>query len=236
MKSLRAFASNDPSTNSRGPDGKLRRIPKSWPLIGDFLMSTIGYSFPIFSHLKNKASIRTLVSILLLHLDTNNNNSNYGGGNAVMNLEIEMKYLTAIIYSTINGNYLLTNEFKTIAASDIAPEVLVSVQNFAVDMNVDTSFDNQCALSPAQKKVLQVAKACSLNPPVINTNMVKLMREYMSPPQIVELISWLGFVATLHRLYVFYFPNCLDRNFLHENNFDGSALNDDDAMSEMSYT
>ena len=222
-RSLRAFGSSgDVSITQRK-----RGVPKAWPAVGDFLTEKIGHSFPIFSRLRNARAVRALATALLVNLDEHE-----------CSIDVEIKYLAAVIYATLNGNHLMSNEFGRLASNK---HILAAVTTFAAD-NTPVPFSSavrhalaDTVLTPAQKRILYVAKACSMSPPVIAPRMVKLMRDHMPPPQIVELVTWLGLVATFHRLYVYYLPNCLDRNFLHQSTR-GDEMDDNDAMSEMSFT
>lgn len=221
-RSLRAFGSSSGDV-SVSIEQRKRGVPKSWPAVGDFLTSNIGHSFPIFSRLRNGRAVRALATALLLNLDEHE-----------CSIDVEIKYLAAVIYATLNGNHLMSNEFARLASNK---QILAAVSAFAAD-NTPVPFSRHAladtVLTPSQKRILYVAKACSMSPPVITPRMVKLMRDHMPPPQIVELVTWLGLISTFHRLYVYYLPNCLDRNFLHQSAL-ADEMDDNDAMSEMSF-
>ena len=222
-RSLRAFG----STGDVSIQQRKRGVPKSWPAVGDFLTEKIGHSFPIFSRLRNTRAVRSLATALLLNLDEHE-----------CSIDVEIKYLAAVIYATLNGNHLMSNEFTRLASNK---HILAAVVAFATD-DTPVPFSSavrhalaDTVLTPSQKRILYVAKACSMSPPVITGRMVKMMRDHMPPPQIVELVTWLGLIATFHRLYVYYLPNCLDRTFLHQSTR-VDEMDDNDAMSEMSFT
>lgn len=206
-----------------------RSVPKTWPAVGDFLVAKIGHSFPIFSQIRSTRAIRALATALCINLDETE-----------CSIDVEIKYLAAVVYATLNGNHLLSTEFQALAQTKspaITKTILTAVTSFAADKSpLQYPLRNTLTtalLTPAQKRLLYVAKACSMSPPVISRSMVKVVRDNMLPPQIVELVTWLGLIATFHRLYVFYFPNCLDRSFLHEAAM-RNDMDDDDVISDMS--
>lgn len=216
----------------KAPQSNPRGVPKSWPAVGDYLVTNVGHSFPIFSRIRSSRATRALASALCMNLDETE-----------CSIDVEVKYLAAVVYATMNGNHLLSGEFQALAQAKspaITKSILSAVINFASD-----STTTQCpphamrhvlantVLTVSQKRLLYVAKACSMSPPVISPMLVKVIRDNMLPPQIVELVTWLGLMSTFHRLYVFYFPNCLDRSFLHESTM-VKAMDDDDVISDMS--
>lgn len=215
-RSLRAFTPAPPVDDSR-----LRSVPKSWPAVGDYLVANVGHSFPILSRLRSRRAVRALATALLLNLDEHESS-----------VDVEVKYLAALVFATLNGNHLLASEFRGLASTAMTPDSLEAVVTFASSTSdrLTGTF-----LTEIQRRALLVAKACAMSPPVITQRMVNEMRLHMPPPMIVELVSWLGLVSTLHRLYVFYFPNCLNRNFLHESTMTSHTIDDDDVMSEMSF-
>lgn len=187
------------------------QIPKSWPAIGDFLSASVGYSFPILGRLCNRRATRAIAEAIRLNLD-----------GIVSGIDPNMKYLVGMVYAAVNGNQLMLKEFKRMAQVMIDfldKEMLNLIIDYAKEdtlFNVpfpgtlQSSILKKTPLSDEQMRVLFVAKASAHFPSRGTVEVVEAARG-MRAEHTVELVCWVSVLAMLHKLYVFYYPTCMEQ-------------------------
>lgn len=187
------------------------KIPKSWPAIGDYLLCNVGHCFPILGLLTHTRAARALAEVIRLNLDA-----------IVCGIEPDMKYLVAIVFARVNRNKLLAKEFGKLTALmvDYLTEDMVGAISEFADEDTDFSVDMDEALcesaimdaglSKNQIEMLYVAKACSFMPPKMTQAVVGTTKG-LRRDHTVELVCWVAVLSLLHKLYIFYYPECTDR-------------------------
>jgi hypothetical protein len=190
-----------------------KNVPRSWPEVGKYLAEHTGHTFPILGKLKHSRTIAAIATMLKDNL------------NAIeCSIDLELKYLTAMIFAGVVKNSLLYEEFKMIC-TDLCPEVseetIRLVTDYAWDQTADTcSFENvkientplehMTELPFADRMLLIFAKAVSWAPPQMTSFIIEIADVYMTPPQVVELMTWISLMNMLHRFYCFYFPSSFE--------------------------
>lgn len=189
----------------------LKKIPKAWPEIGDFLMQNVGHSFPILGLLKQVRAVRAIAEAIRLNLDA-----------IVCGIEPDTKYLVGLVYAGVNRNRLLAKEFRKmimLMVDYFDEDMINAVHAFSKEetdftMDFDTAMSNsvlmEAPLSETQVRILYVAKACSYLP-TETTEQVVLATKEMRPADVVELLNWVAVLSMLQKLYVFYYPSCTER-------------------------
>lgn len=194
-----------------------KKIPKSWPAIGDYLMVTVGHSFPVLGLLKHGRAVRALAEIIRMNLDA-----------IECGIDPDIKYLVGIVFAGVNGNRLLGREFRkmTMLMVDYLDETMIdAVEQFAkedTDFSVDyfdalgeSALVDGVPLSEEQVRLMYVAKACCFVPSRTTRAVVEASKE-IRPSRTVELLCWVSILSLLHKLYVFYYPSCTERVTLTE--------------------
>lgn len=191
-----------------------KKIPKAWPEIGDYLLTTVGHSFPILGLLNHSRAVRAIAEALRLNLDA-----------IVCGIEPDVKYLIGIVFAGVNDNQLMGKEFRrmTMLMVDYLDEKTVNaVHEFAKE---DTDFsipfyeamkESVLAGTPlpeSQTRLLYIAKACSFAPVRTSQNVVDATKEIRAEHS-VELVCWVSVLALLQKLYIFYYPSCTERMVL----------------------
>lgn len=190
-----------------------KKIPKAWPAIGDFLMVTVGHSFPILGLLNHVRAVRALAEIIRINLDA-----------IECGIDPDMKYLIGIIFAGVNGNRLLAKEFRnmTLLMVDYLDEDMIDAivefsqedTDFSVDfydaLSESALVDDDVPLSEAQVRLLYIAKACCFAPTRTTPAVVEATKELRADHS-VELLCWVSVLSLLHKLYIFYYPSCTER-------------------------
>lgn len=70
-------------------------IPKSWPAVGDFLLSKTGHAFPILGRLQHSRGICAVAATIADNLDV-----------TTSSLELELKYFVAMVFGTFVATFL----------------------------------------------------------------------------------------------------------------------------------
>ena len=162
--------------------------------------------------LKHYRAIRAIAAVLCINLDE-----------AECNIDIETKFLMAIVYGVVNGTRLLRLEFRkvlSVLGKNTDVTTLNAVSAFASEETDFKTFPDfkkflpRTNLTETQKLVLYIGKSSAYLPTRTTSHVVRLVETRLMPAEVIELISWTGVLTVLHRLYVFYFPNCMDRSFL----------------------
>lgn len=190
-----------------------RRIPKAWPAIGDFLTQAIGHSFPILGLLTHSRAARAIAEVLRLNLDA-----------IVCGIEPDVKYVIGMVFAGVNENTLLLKEFHNMTmlmVDYLSEDDLQCVHDFATEY---TEFSPQGGvqeligksrlrgvkgLSSRAVRMLVLAKACCYMPTKTTEVVVELTKS-LRPAAVVELINWVGVLSLLHKLYMFFYPSCLE--------------------------
>jgi len=184
-----------------------RGVPKSWPEVGKFLKHEVGHSFHVLRFLKHSRAIKAVATTIMISLD-------------VMHslIDPEIKYLIGLMYAGMTKNQHLESIFIKLAkknAPDMRMETMEAVYRFALESTPDTepytrlqtSLAASC-LSSKHQHMIYIAKACAIpSSKALSMFVIRAAKAYMTPAQTIEMISWLGVLAILHRLYIFYMPH-----------------------------
>ncbi|CDF34271.1 unnamed protein product [Chondrus crispus] len=142
-----------------------KKIPKSWPAIGDYLSQQVGHSFPVLALLNHSRAVRAIAGCICLNLDA-----------IVCGIESDAKYLMGIVFAGVNRNRLMAKEFRkmTKLMVDYYDEDCINAvyefskedTDFSVDF-MDALTDSalrDTPLSEMQVRMLYIAKASSYAP------------------------------------------------------------------------
>lgn len=208
-------------------------VPKSWPAVGSFLLQKTGHTFPILGKLKHSRVICAVATMISMNLNA-----------LECSLDLELKYLIAMVFAGVAKNRLLFEEFKKIAldlSPDMTIETIMAVSDYAWDdspesmdfsrIDMDkTSLGPLESLSFGDRMILIFTKASSCAPPQMTRLVLEIADAYMTPPQIVEIITWVSLCNMLHRLYCFYFPGSFESTRLPYDSFEDSSF--DESLQE----
>lgn len=185
-----------------------KKIPSSWPAIGDYLNQTVGHSFPILGLLNHARAVRAIAECIRLNLDA-----------IVCGIEPDTKYLVGIVFAGVNRNRLMAKEFRkmTMMMVDYFDDDMINaVYEFSkedTDFYVDfmsaltDSALMDVPLSEMQVRLLYLAKACSFSPTKTTQAVINATKPLRSE-NTVELLNWVSILALLQKLYIFYYPSC----------------------------
>ena len=186
----------------------LKKIPSSWPAIGEFLNTTVGHSFPILGLLTHNRSVRAIAEAIRLNLDA-----------IVCGIEPDTKYLIGIVFAGVNSNRLMAKEFRKMTMMMVDyfdDEVINAIYEFSkeeTDFEVDflsaltDSALMEAPLTETQVRLLYIAKACSFAPTKTTQAVVDATKSLRSE-NTVELLNWVSLLSLLQKLYIFYYPSC----------------------------
>lgn len=188
-----------------------KKIPKSWPAIGDYLAQAVGHSFPVLALLNHTRAVRAVAECICLNLDA-----------IVCGIEPDTKYLMGIVFAGVNRNRLMAKEFRKMTKLMVDyydEDTINSVYEFSKE---DTDFKcdflsaltdsalMDAPLSEMQVRMLYIAKACSFAPTKTTQAVVESTRA-LRPEHTVELLCWISLLSFLQKLYIFYYPSCSER-------------------------
>lgn len=186
----------------------LKKIPSSWPAIGDFLNTHVGHSFPILGLLNHTRAVRAIAETIRLNLDA-----------IVCGIEPDTKYLIGIVFAGVNRNRLMAKEFRKMTMMMVDyfdDEMINAVYEFSKE-DTDYSLDFSTALTQSalmdtpltetQVRFLYIAKACSFAPTRTTQSVVDACKPLRSS-NTVELLNWVSLLSLLQKLYIFYYPSC----------------------------
>lgn len=185
-----------------------KKIPSSWPKIGEFLNVTVGHSFPILGLLTHERAVRAIAECIRLNLDA-----------IVCGIEPDTKYLIGIVFAGVNRNRLMAKEFRrmTMMMVDYFDDDMINaVYEFSkeeTDFSVDflsaltDSALMETPLSETQVRLLYIAKAASFMPTKSSQAVVDATKPLRSE-HTVELLNWVSVLSLLQKLYIFYYPSC----------------------------
>ncbi|CAN8065449.1 unnamed protein product [Agarophyton chilense] len=185
-----------------------KKIPSSWPKIGEFLNVNVGHSFPILGLLTHDRAVRALAECIRLNLDA-----------IVCGIEPDTKYLIGIVFAGVNRNRLMAKEFRRMTmmmVDDFDDDMIGAVYDFSkeeTDFSVDflsaltDSALMETTLTETQVRLLYIAKACSFMPTKTTQAVVEATKPLRSE-HTVELLSWVSLLSLLQKLYIFYYPSC----------------------------
>eukprot|EP00177_Eucheuma_denticulatum_P001834 GFKZ01003275.1.p1 GENE.GFKZ01003275.1~~GFKZ01003275.1.p1 ORF type:complete len:538 (-),score=72.96 GFKZ01003275.1:256-1869(-) len=188
-----------------------KKVPKSWPAIGDYLTQVVGHSFPVLALLNHTRVVRAIAESICLNLDA-----------IVCGIEPDTKYLMGIVFAGVNRNRLMAKEFRKMTKLMVDyydEDAINSVYEFSKE-DTDFTCDFMSALtdsalmdapfSEMQVRMLYIAKACAFAP-TKTTQAVVDSTKALRPEHTVELICWISLLSFLQKLYIFYYPSCSER-------------------------
>lgn len=188
-----------------------RNIPKSWPAIGNYLLRTVGHSFPILGLLTHTRAVRAIAEMIRLNLDA-----------IICGIEPDLKYLIGIVFAGVHCNRLMAKEFRqmTMLMVDYMNEekmnVIFDFSKEETDFNVgfEETMRESCltemGLDESQVRMLYIAKACCFAP-TRTTRAVVEATKTLRPEYTVELLCWVSLLSMLQKLYIFYYPSCAEQ-------------------------
>lgn len=165
-------------------------VPDSYPEIGQFLLEKTGYSFPVLSRVLNKRVPRAIAAMLIENLDSN-----------TTVIGLKTKILSGIIFAHRIFSPELIDIMKVIGLHfGLTNEEFEKSIQFTLDDNVDQVSDDSKV-----KASMLLVKAAAPSPAEITEDVVSICRDSkLSPPQIVELITWISILQMLYRLKSYY--------------------------------
>lgn len=188
-----------------------KKIPKSWPAIGDYLSQQVGHSFPVLALLNHTRAVRAIAGCICLNLDA-----------IVCGIEPDTKYLMGIVFAGVNRNRLMAKEFRKMTKLMVDyydEDTINAVYEFSKE-DTDFSCDFMDALADSalmdapltemQVRMLYIAKASSFAP-TRTTQAVVDSTKALRPEHTVELLCWVSLLSFLQKLYIFYYPSCSER-------------------------
>lgn len=158
------------------------------------LEADVGHSFPILASLRHSRGVRAIATVLRDNLDPE-----------LSVLGLRAKCLVGLVYARVVGNEVLTSEAIQLALTlvpDIDHPLLTAVGRFATAPPETASLPPQ--LTSVEAAAVMLAKVAAPSPSQVNEISIEVATGSLSPPQLVETVTWLAVQQLLHRLYVYY--------------------------------
>lgn len=177
------------------------RLDKQWTKgvsgrIGRALLmleDEIGYGFPVLATLRSQRAVKALATAIRDNLDA---------AHSVVGLEV--KLLAGLVYAGEVGSELLSSELMLLIdllIPNASPANLAAIRRFA-NAPADRSVVPK-GLASKEAAALLLAKASSPSPAKVSEITVAAVLPILAPDEIIEIISWLALLQTMHRLYSF---------------------------------
>jgi hypothetical protein len=171
-------------------------VPSELNKINTFLNNEIGHSFSILSKLKRKKLLKALATVL---------KDNFSASNSLIGLR--EKIISGLIFSKVVDNTYLENELLILAkknAIEIDEEFHAKITAFSKNNSSNVSDLKQQAshfeLSEQEIIRMKFVQQASSSPVVINEVIKEEIIKEMPAESIVELVTLLSLLQTLHRL------------------------------------
>ncbi|MGH9263973.1 MAG: hypothetical protein ACRD1D_04715 [Acidimicrobiales bacterium] len=162
-----------------------RGMPKRWPAVGRFLRDTCGHDFPVLAHLRSNRARRAIASMLVANLDSQ---STIVG--------IDVKVHAGAVFAAVVGSVDLADDVRALARSHgIDAQQLDDTMRFA--RGDDGALPDHSQTAPT----LLLARAAASSPATIDAATIAACQDArLTPPAIVEVVTWLAVLQLLHRL------------------------------------
>lgn len=158
------------------------------------LEQQLGFAPSALAHLSHNRAIRALGTVIRDNLNPE-----------TTALGLGPKCLVALVYGRMAGNDVLVAEAVQMTER-LAPEIshnkLAAISRFAtMDM---TTVTVPPGLTTVEAGAVMLAKAAAPSPSEINPITIATAASTLSPPQLIELVSWLSVQQLLQRIQVFF--------------------------------
>ncbi|MEM7340181.1 MAG: hypothetical protein AAF467_16105 [Actinomycetota bacterium] len=153
-----------------------------------------GYAFPILASLRHSKAVKAIAAALRENLTPETSEIGMGA-----------KCLAGLVYARVADNEMLSAEMIMVAqnlAPDLPFDTLVSVGLWAEDPTNERPLPD--GLDRLQAATVMLAKSAATSPTSMTEISVQLATERLTPPQIIETVTWLAVCQLLNRLYAFY--------------------------------
>jgi alkylhydroperoxidase family enzyme len=167
----------------------LRGVPNGWPAVGTFLRERTGHDFPVLARLRHARLLRSVAAMLRENLDP-----------ATTVVGLDVKVLAGVVFAEIVADPALGADVRALAARHgVSASALDAAQRFA-----RTGVPDDLHSEP-QRAALVLARAASPSPAQIDAGVVAACRRGgLSAPAVVEVVTWLAVLQTLHRLFAYH--------------------------------
>jgi alkylhydroperoxidase family enzyme len=167
-----------------------RGVPGKWPQVGAFLRERTGHEFPLLAKVRHGRAVKSVASMLRESLDP-----------ATTVVGLPAKVLAGVVFAEVVADQTLASDVRALAPKHgVTGLRLNEAKRFATDPDVDPPGEDV-----QMRAALLLARAASPSPAEIDAGIVAACREAtLSSPAIVELVTWLAVLQTLHRLSCYY--------------------------------
>lgn len=175
-------------------------IPADTQKAKALLEQQTGYAFPFLDYIKPKRITKALTTVLRDHLDKKQSS-----------LPLYLKYLSGIIYATVVQNNSLGRDCRELlrhSSPSVDDQTIMELKEIAqhaipvTEEEIRSALNQLAKLTEGNEKeaaVLLLAKASSNTPSNLSAEMIRMATNYLSPAQIIEIVTWMGVLQFFQR-------------------------------------